>query len=182
MRGRRVSGLWHRAVFVRWVVDARRSVLTWVKRRLHQRNPVILPPPSKSAHLALSSPRPPSDLSDPARSTGRECLSGWKHTFSMCSSVVLPALSRPRKRSFACLFNRPRDARTSQTMRPVTQLVSYCPFLEVKRGCWPMRAEDTQGSLHQSMIHMAVGCLSGFECGVKDVRENRFQMQQSSFY
>jgi hypothetical protein len=34
-------------------------------------------------------------------------------TFNMCSSVVLPALSRPRKRSLACLFNRPSEARTS---------------------------------------------------------------------
>ena len=33
----------------------------------------------------------------------------------MCSRVVLPALSRPKKRSLACLFRRPREARTSQT-------------------------------------------------------------------
>jgi len=33
----------------------------------------------------------------------------------MCSKVVLPALSRPRKRSFACLFISPKDERTSQT-------------------------------------------------------------------
>lgn len=37
-------------------------------------------------------------------------------TFSMWSSVVFPALSRPRKSSFACLFVRPSDWRTSQTI------------------------------------------------------------------
>jgi len=35
-------------------------------------------------------------------------------TLSMCSRVVLPALSRPRKRSLACLLSSPNDARTSQ--------------------------------------------------------------------
>lgn len=38
------------------------------------------------------------------------------YTFSMCSSVVLPALSKPRKRSLACLLRSPREARTSQTI------------------------------------------------------------------
>jgi hypothetical protein len=33
---------------------------------------------------------------------------------SMCRRVVLPALSRPRKRSLACLLRRPKEARTSQ--------------------------------------------------------------------
>lgn len=37
-------------------------------------------------------------------------------TFNMCSSVVLPALSRPRKRSLACLLRSPSEARTSQTV------------------------------------------------------------------
>ena len=37
-------------------------------------------------------------------------------TFSICSSVVLPALSKPRKRSLACLLRSPREARTSQTI------------------------------------------------------------------
>jgi hypothetical protein len=41
-----------------------------------------------------------------------------QHTFSMCNSVVFPALSRPRNRSFACLFNNPSDARVSQTRMP----------------------------------------------------------------
>lgn len=36
-------------------------------------------------------------------------------TFSMCRRVVLPALSRPRKSSFACLCARPREVRMSQT-------------------------------------------------------------------
>jgi hypothetical protein len=34
-------------------------------------------------------------------------------TLSMCSNVVLPALSRPRKSSLACLLRRPSEARTS---------------------------------------------------------------------
>ena len=34
-------------------------------------------------------------------------------TFNMCSSVVLPALSRPRNRSLACLLRRPSEAKTS---------------------------------------------------------------------
>ncbi len=38
-----------------------------------------------------------------------------RRTFNMCNSVVLPALSRPRNRSLACLFSRPREARASQT-------------------------------------------------------------------
>jgi hypothetical protein len=33
---------------------------------------------------------------------------------SICRRVVFPALSRPRKRSLACLLRRPKDARTSQ--------------------------------------------------------------------
>lgn len=36
-------------------------------------------------------------------------------TFNICSNVVLPALSRPRKRSLACLLRSPSEARTSQT-------------------------------------------------------------------
>ena len=34
-------------------------------------------------------------------------------TFNMCSSVVLPALSRPRNRSLACLLRRPSEAKMS---------------------------------------------------------------------
>ncbi len=41
-------------------------------------------------------------------------------TLSMCSSVVLPALSRPRNSSLACLFIKPSDARTSQTTKGVS--------------------------------------------------------------
>jgi hypothetical protein len=40
-------------------------------------------------------------------------LQDMKPAFNMWSSVVFPALSRPRKRSFACLFKRPREARIS---------------------------------------------------------------------
>lgn len=44
---------------------------------------------------------------------------GWRTAtrsfFSMCRSVVFPALSRPRKSSFACLLARPREARRSKT-------------------------------------------------------------------
>ena len=47
-------------------------------------------------------------------------------TFNMCNSVVLPALSSPRKRSLACLFNRPSDARTSQTVQQVDPCQSIC--------------------------------------------------------
>ncbi len=35
-------------------------------------------------------------------------------TLSMCSRVVLPALSRPRKSSLACLLRSPKEASTSQ--------------------------------------------------------------------
>lgn len=34
-------------------------------------------------------------------------------TLSICNNVVLPALSSPRKSNLACLFRRPREARTS---------------------------------------------------------------------
>lgn len=37
----------------------------------------------------------------------------------MCSRVVLPALSRPRKSSFACLFRSPKDASVSQTVKKI---------------------------------------------------------------
>lgn len=40
----------------------------------------------------------------------------YPRTFSICNSVVFPALSRPRNRSFACLFRSPSDARVSQTV------------------------------------------------------------------
>ncbi len=36
-----------------------------------------------------------------------------QRTFSMCSKVVFPALSSPRKSSLACLFIRPSEERTS---------------------------------------------------------------------
>ena len=39
-----------------------------------------------------------------------------QRTFNICSNVVFPALSRPRNRSFACLFKSPSDARVSQTV------------------------------------------------------------------
>lgn len=67
-------------------------------------------------------------------------------TFNMWSSVVFPALSSPRKRSFACLFMSPRDASTSQT----THIVSpdQDSFTE-KSG-----KSNDRGSLHQLNIHM----------------------------
>ena len=55
---------------------------------------------------------------------------GQTRTLSMCSRVVLPALSRPRKRSLACLFIKPREARTSQT----AQVISLTWFL--RRDSW----------------------------------------------
>jgi hypothetical protein len=39
-----------------------------------------------------------------------------QRTFNICNSVVFPALSRPRNRSFACLFISPRAERVSQTV------------------------------------------------------------------
>jgi hypothetical protein len=48
-------------------------------------------------------------------------------TFSICNKVVLPALSRPRKSSFACLFVKPSEARTSQTTMRVPGQNKRCP-------------------------------------------------------
>lgn len=39
---------------------------------------------------------------------------GVVRTLSMCSNVVLPALSRPRNSNLACLLRRPKEASTSQ--------------------------------------------------------------------
>ena len=47
------------------------------------------------------------------------------HTFNMCNRVVFPALSRPRNRSFACLLSRPKEARTSQTVKAHHQISLY---------------------------------------------------------
>lgn len=57
--------------------------------------------------------------------TGRIlALPDIKHqrTFSICNSVVLPALSRPRNRSFACLFISPRAERVSQTVYTIPRI------------------------------------------------------------
>jgi hypothetical protein len=45
-------------------------------------------------------------------------ISGYQArlTFNICNSVVFPALSRPKNRSFACLFISPRAERVSQTI------------------------------------------------------------------
>jgi hypothetical protein len=48
-----------------------------------------------------------------ARSSIPELNTNARLTFNMCSSVVLPALSRPRNRSLACLLRRPSEARIS---------------------------------------------------------------------
>lgn len=45
------------------------------------------------------------------------CKTATRSFLSMCRSVVFPALSRPRKRSFACLLARPSEARRSKTGR-----------------------------------------------------------------
>jgi hypothetical protein len=45
------------------------------------------------------------------------CRTATRSFLSMCRSVVFPALSRPRKSSFACLFARPSEASRSKTKR-----------------------------------------------------------------
>ena len=63
-------------------------------------------------------------------------------TFSICSRVVLPALSRPRKSSFACLCERPRETRMSQTavvslLRQAVREVGLTPVDHPHRcGIW----------------------------------------------
>ena len=42
------------------------------------------------------------------------CKIATRSFFSMCNSVVFPALSRPRNKILACLLRRPSEARTSQ--------------------------------------------------------------------
>jgi hypothetical protein len=55
------------------------------------------------------------------------------HTFNMCNNVVFPALSRPRNRSFACLFRSPKDARVSQTVEQTDQ----------QSGAWSIFREES---------------------------------------
>lgn len=81
------------------------------------------------------------------------CPPDIKHqrTFSICNSVVLPALSRPRNRSFACLFISPRAERVSQTVYTNPQIS--------KRMFFSLKEERASGAaellnLHQLTIHM----------------------------
>lgn len=68
------------------------------------------------------------------------CSTATRSFFSMCSSVVLPALSRPRNSSLACLFARPRFARTSQTRCAWSALMSFgleeADMCAVWACCW----------------------------------------------
>ena len=61
---------------------------------------------------------------------------GESCTLSMCRRVVFPALSRPRKRSLACLLSSPNEASTSQNHLPhsVSISMSRFPFLCVYEG------------------------------------------------
>ncbi len=52
----------------------------------------------------------------------------------MCSRVVLPALSRPRKRSLACLLRSPREARTSQTIAETEMSATVFAGKEMEEG------------------------------------------------
>ena len=77
------------------------------------------------------------------RQAGGQCSLGcrvgsWiatRSSLSMCSSVVLPALSRPRKRIFALLWYRPRYPKVlySQSMR---NIVSAGRNTRGCVGCW----------------------------------------------
>ena len=61
------------------------------------------------------------------------CSTATRSFLSMCRSVVFPALSRPRKRSFACLLARPREARRSKTTWTCQRRVS-CGDMAVLMG------------------------------------------------
>jgi len=83
-----------------------------------------------------------------------------QRTFNMCNSVVFPALSKPRKRSFACLFKSPSDARVSQTGRGInisfqSKRVLLLPF------------ENFNSYLHQFMIHILATRISEVRLGIK---------------
>ena len=66
----------------------------------------------------------------------------------MCNKVVLPALSRPRKRSLACLFRSPREASTSQTVQVGASCQQMCFCNEgaidigYDRGSWALTPVD----------------------------------------
>lgn len=71
-------------------------------------------------------------------------------TFSICRRVVFPALSRPRKSSLACLFIKPSEERTSQTVRRPCQLRLRRRKLRLTESC-----QTGVGDVHQLTIHMA---------------------------
>jgi hypothetical protein len=75
-------------------------------------------------------------------------VSGSQRTFNICNSVVFPALSRPRNRSFACLFKSPSDARVSQTIEQMT--------ISLLSGPSPVFSSTglRKSYLHQLTIHM----------------------------
>lgn len=97
-----------------------RDILTGVKSRLEDSDTVVLitllavvyaihivaQDDPISAHLISSRLVVSIDM-------GKLADVGADRTFSMCRRVVFPALSRPRKRSLACLLSKPRLERTS---------------------------------------------------------------------
>lgn len=77
-------------------------------------------------------------------------------TFNICSNVVLPALSRPRKRSLACLLRSPREARTSQTTAANKESALVSQVGRRERGSRPSNRSKKKlgGSLHQLTMNM----------------------------
>jgi hypothetical protein len=101
---------------------------------------------------------------------------GWRTAtrsfFSMCRSVVFPALSRPRKSSFACLLARPREARRSKTRWPYQRRV-LCGDSVVLMDTWRLTTYTCLDisfewfvdmyRTHQLTIHM-LKCSRGVLC------------------
>ena len=105
----------------------------------------------------------------------------------MCRRVVLPALSRPRKSSLACLFNSPREARTSQTIELIaasahvivdrrrTKKTGSVMFLQ-KAGRWQLTPVDDE---HARLSYKTAGSIEGTEDSIglkKCMRQSRVSM------
>jgi hypothetical protein len=92
--------------------------LTRMESRLENRNSVIL---HDFQHQPIFlSPSGTQPAVHPRRRSRGLGTGPRQRTFNICNSVVFPALSRPRNRSFACLFRSPSDARVSQTIEQIT--------------------------------------------------------------
>lgn len=89
-------------------------MLTGMKSRLKDCNSIVLYAPSHVSCIH-SDANNVYDVRAPLNNSRTGLF--FQRTFSMCSSVVFPALSKPKNRSLACLFISPRDERTSQTKR-----------------------------------------------------------------